>query len=308
MQTNEDLQTDLRDPRQLRPHPDNPRGEIDPDSPEVVQLAENIQRHGLIQPLVITPGGLILAGHRRRAASIKAGLQLVPVVIRELKVGEFAEEFFLSENGQRQDLSPLEEARAIAALHKKMEKQQRRKVTVADLARRLDLPGNTVSLRLDILELPERVQQLFHVGEIPVNSSRILLKLKQWPDEIEKLADKLVTRQLTARSLETVVTRRRDELQRISDDEARLAREPRLERIKRHQPENHFTPSLTREVVMENLLKANGAKVTLHNVKAVFEATCCNCGMMGTPSVCLSCPLPKFVNGLIGRADGAANA
>lgn len=210
------LQTDLRNPAELIPHPDNPRGEIDADAPEIVRLSEDIVRRGLIQPIVITPDGKILAGHRRRIAAIRAGLELVPVVIRTLEKHEFAEEFFIAENMQRQDLSPLEEAVVINALHLKLEKEWKRKVTQADLARRLDMPSNTVGLRLLILKLPERVQKLFHLMELPLNSSRELHRLVEWPDEVEKIADKIVMRQITLKSLNKVISRR---LQMLRDGE-----------------------------------------------------------------------------------------
>lgn len=297
------MTTDLRDPKSLRPHPDNPRGEIDPASEEIVSLAADIAKRGVLQPLVISSTGVIHIGHRRRIAAISAGLDLVPVIIRDLKSSEFVEEIFLAENMQRQDLSPLEEARAIAAVKKKLEKQTKNKVTKADLGRRLQIGEYTISLRLAILVLPERVQKLFHLCELPVNSAAQLARLKDWPEEVEKFADRLVTRQLTLRSLAAVIDRRIKDLSQLRDNEAILAREPRMQRIHQNNPEGIHTPALTREIVIKNLAAKGQGSVSLFNLSKVLDSTCCSCGMMGTPAVCLNCPLPKFVNGLIGRAD-----
>src|SRR4051812_39541183 len=119
----------FRDPNLLTPHPENPRGVIDTDSPEVIALCDDILKRGLIQPIVINSRDIIQAGHRRCVAAIRAGLKEVPVVIRETRQDEFIEEVFLAENMQREDLSPLEEARAIGSLKRKLEERQKRTVT-----------------------------------------------------------------------------------------------------------------------------------------------------------------------------------
>lgn len=297
------LTTDYRDPSSLKPHPDNPRGEIDPDSPEVVSLAESLTEKGMLQPILITPEGRILAGHRRRIAALRAGLPVVPVVIRELRPSEFAEEIFLAENMQRQDLSPLEEARAIDAVKRKLEKQTKRKVANTDLARRLEIPKHVITPRLNILRLPKRVQNLFHLYEIAVNSSTQLCRLEEWPEEIEKIADRMVTRQVSYASLDAIVTRKLHQLRDLKDNQAILDREPKMRAIKSHYPENHHTPALTREVAVENVNKKLTGTVSMFTVKTLLDSVCCSCGMVGNNAVCLSCPLPKFVNGLAGRAD-----
>lgn len=303
MTEQQSVATDYRDPRELRPHPDNPRGEIDPATPEIIALSADIAKHGVLQPLVISSTGVVHIGHRRRIAAISAGLDLVPVVIRDLKGGEFVEEIFLAENMQRQDLSPLEEARAIDAVRRKLEKQTRNKITKTELTRRLQIPEWAISCRLCILDLPERVQKLFHALELPLNSSYQLSRLKEWPQEVERFADRLLTRQLTLKSLPKVIDTRIRDLQQLKDNEAILAREPKMRAVRRAYPENSHTPALTRDVVIENLTKKGQGTVSLFNLSKVLDTTCCSCGMMGNNAVCLSCPLPRFVNGLLGRAD-----
>ena len=301
--SNENMQK--RNPAELKPHPKNPRGEIDTESPGFLDFVEDIRRRGIIQPIVITPDNRILAGHRRREAAIAAGLETVQVVIRELKKGEFAEDFFIAENMQRQDLSPLEEARAIFALQSKLERKTKRVVSQKDLSRRLNLSTAVIRERLAILEMPERVQKLFHIAEIPLNSATKLLKLKDFPEEIEKFADRLATRQISLKNLDTLIIRRLPALNEQLVNEKTLERQPKLERIQRRFPENHHTPAVTRQSVLDSLTKDSNRRISLHTVKAVLEQTCCNCGMMGNDSVCLSCPLPKFVGGVIGRSDAS---
>ncbi len=292
----------LRDPRDLKPHRDNPRGVIDPESEEITRLADDILKNGVIQPIVVNSKNEVLAGHRRRVAAIRAGLPEVPVVYRELTGSQFIEEIFLSENMQRQDLSPLEEARAIDAVAKKWEKQSKKTVTVADLSRRLHIPKGTVTSRLAILKLPTRIQHFFHIWEIPVNSATQLIRLLEWPDEVEKFADRLVTRQIAAKSLDALITRRMHDLQRQDDNQKTIDRQPKLERIQKQYVTNHHTPVVTRETVLDSLSKRRGS-ISLHNLQVVLDSTCCSCGMIGNQSVCLSCPLPKFINGVLGRAD-----
>ena len=83
----------------------NPRGELHAAGLE--ELADSIRAQGVLQPLLITPSGVVVAGHRRMAAARMAGMADVPVVIRELDASE-QQEVMLVENLQRQDLSPVE--------------------------------------------------------------------------------------------------------------------------------------------------------------------------------------------------------
>lgn len=292
-----------RDPADLRQHPDNPRGVIDHNSPEIERLAEDIAKHGILQPIVITSDGTIIAGHRRHTAALRLGLTQVPVMVRDLQSDEYVEEIFLSENVQRQDLSALEEAKAISAVKKKLEKRTKAEVTFKELSRCLNIPSTTIRLRLCILELSPRIQQLYHQGDLPLASPAQLCRMLQWPEEIEKIADKMVTRQITQASLDTIITRRMHELQQADDNEKILARDEKLKRIKKAHPETHRTPPLTRAVAYENLSSKMPGSISIASIKSVLDTTCCTCGMLGNEPVCLSCPLPRFVNGLAGRAD-----
>lgn len=304
MENTQDLKTEFRDPRSLIPHKDNPRDEIDPETPEMIELSEDIAKNGLISPIVITEGGQILAGHRRRrAACIRAGINSVPVIIRELKDTELPEDFFASENLQRQDLSPLEEARLFRNLRTKLEAKSGIRVGVMDLARRLNIAQNTISLRLAIFELPESVQHLIHIREIPPNASRKLAELKDYPGEIEKFANRMVTRDITLSSLSSLVARR---LQALSEqpEQERDIDSSKAHRVRPQYKENYDAPVVTRAVAVANLEGKLGGTIRLSTIKHILDVTCCNCGMLGMDSICNTCPLPKFINGIVGRSDG----
>src|SRR6266702_8178692 len=97
--------TEFRPIDPLRPNQLNPRGEL--HSAGLEELADSIRAQGVLQPLLVTPGGVVVAGHRRLAAARLAGLSDVPVVIRDLDAVQ-QQEIMLAENLQRQDLSAVE--------------------------------------------------------------------------------------------------------------------------------------------------------------------------------------------------------
>jgi ParB family chromosome partitioning protein len=131
---------------ELRPNPFNPRGDVDDAGLE--ELAESIRAQGVLQPLLVTPGGVVVAGHRRLAAARMAGLVEVPVVIRDLDRIQ-QQEIMLVENLQRQDLSPVEEARAYRQLLDAGH-------TTAQLARRIGAPAARINARLVLLNWTSR--------------------------------------------------------------------------------------------------------------------------------------------------------
>src|SRR5437899_2219975 len=101
--------TEIRPIANLRPNPLNPRDEL--HSAGLEELADSIRAQGVLQPLLVTPGGEVVAGHRRLAAARLAGLNEVPVIVRDLDQVQ-QQEIMLVENLQRLDRSCVEEARA----------------------------------------------------------------------------------------------------------------------------------------------------------------------------------------------------
>ena len=176
---------------EIRPNPDNPRKAFDDEA--LAELAESIKTHGILQPLVLTPGPdnayLIVAGERRFRAAKLAGLTFVPAVIREFSHQEQLA-VMLTENLQRADLDPIEEARGIRQLLGECD------MTQAELAHRIGKSQPWVANRLRLLRLPEAVLKQVESGELSPGHAQILLKYEAAPKLIEAAAKEIVQRKI----------------------------------------------------------------------------------------------------------------
>jgi ParB family chromosome partitioning protein len=187
----------------LRPNRLQPRSRFDPA--ELEELAASIRDRGMVQPIVVTPVGdgayTIVAGERRWRAARQAGLETVPVVVRE--VGGDAEllELALVENLQRADLNALEEAQAYQTLN------ERFGLTQEEIALRVGKGRPTVGNALRLLRLPPGVQELLRSGQLSAGQARPLLALDD-ADRQEELARRAVESGLSARELEALVSQR----------------------------------------------------------------------------------------------------
>ena len=161
-------------------------------------LAESIRSQGLIQPVVVRPrvhGGYeLIAGERRWRAAVEAGIATVPAVIREaddrdtLLLG-------LVENVAREDLSPIEEARAYAILLDEFG------LSLGEVAERVGKSKPTVSNRVRLLELPSDVLELVGRGELTEGHARALLSIPDH-DARRRLARRIVRDGMSVRSAE----------------------------------------------------------------------------------------------------------
>ncbi len=186
------------------PNPRQPRTRMDPES--LAELAESIKEHGLIQPLIVTRAGpssrapyQLIAGERRWRAAQIAGLQTVPVLLKEATPQQFLE-LALVENIQRADLNPLEEAEAYQALMSDFTLNQQQ---VAD---RVGKSRVAVANTLRLLRLPERVKGLLASGELTEGHARALLGLSD-DEAILQAAGVVVSRGLSVRQTEELVRR-----------------------------------------------------------------------------------------------------
>jgi ParB family chromosome partitioning protein len=181
---------------QIHRTPNQPRKEFDGDA--VTGLAESVRSQGLIQPVVVRPrvhGGYeLIAGERRWRAAIEAGITTVPAVIREaddrdtLLLG-------LVENVAREDLSPIEEARAYAVLIDEFG------LTLGEVAERVGKSKPTISNRVRLLELPSDVLELVGRGELSEGHARALLSIPDH-DARRRLARRIVRDGMSVRSAE----------------------------------------------------------------------------------------------------------
>jgi ParB family chromosome partitioning protein len=168
------------------------------DEAAIEDLVASVRAQGIIQPLVVTPEGegyAIIAGERRWRAAQKAGLEAVPVVVRQVADDRELLELALVENLQRSDLNPIEEAEAYAALQEKFGLSQE------EVAGRVGKARTTVTNALRLLRLPDEVLDLLREGRLTAGQARPLLGIQD-PEEQIRLADRAVRDGLSARDLE----------------------------------------------------------------------------------------------------------
>jgi ParB family chromosome partitioning protein len=180
----------------IHANPRQPRREFDNDA--ITGLAESIKAAGLIQPVVVRPrteGGYeLIAGERRWRAAREAGLPTVPAVVR---ASDDRETLLLGlvENVAREDLSPVEEARAYAVLTDEFA------LSLGEIATRVGRSKPTVSNRMRLLELPDDVLGMLARGELTEGHARAVLAVPDH-DERRKLARKIVKEGLSVRAAE----------------------------------------------------------------------------------------------------------
>ncbi len=186
----------------IEPNPYQPRIEMDQEALE--SLAASIRVHGVIQPLVVTHGAergryVLIAGERRWRAARMAGLQAVPVVVKDA-VPRAMLELALVENVVRADLSPLEEAAAYRQLIDDFG------LTQAAVAERVGRSRVSVTNTLRLLLLPDRVQQSLSAGDVSEGHARALLGLPTAPDQVAAL-EWVIAQGLSVRQTEELVRR-----------------------------------------------------------------------------------------------------
>jgi ParB family transcriptional regulator, chromosome partitioning protein len=183
----------------IRANPDQPRKTFAPEALE--ELARSIEERGIIQPILAEQQDddtyIIIAGERRFRAAQIAGLTVVPVL-----PGVFSEdeklEIALIENIQRQDLTPIEEARAYHDLMGRLSLSQ------DELARRIGRSRPAVANSLRLLRLPEAVQDRVNTGTLSGGHARTLLAIEE-PRRLLETADLVEEEGLSVRVLERLV-------------------------------------------------------------------------------------------------------
>ncbi len=179
-------------------NPEQPRKHFDED--KLTDLTESIKEHGVLQPILVTTRDdkyMIIAGERRYRAAKAAGLTVIPALIRDLN-DEQVMEIALIENVQRDDLSPIEEAKAYEML------QRRFGYTQEKLAQRMGKSRSAIANNVRLLSLPEDVQQMVQDGKLSVGHVRPLLSVNvpEWQSEF---AHEIYQSQLSVREVEKMV-------------------------------------------------------------------------------------------------------
>ena len=226
----------------IAPNRFQPRREFDEAALE--ELRESIARHGILQPLSVRAVGdgkyELIAGERRLRAARLAGRVTVPVVVRTASDAEMAE-MALIENIQREDLNPIEEARAYEQLLTKFHLSQE------ELARRVARSRSAIANSVRLLRLAEEVQAFIANGVLSMGQTRPLLALESKTLQREA-AEYIQEHELSARGAEALVKR--------------LLKDPNVLK-KAAQPAKVRTPDIFVREAEERLTRSLGTKVRI---------------------------------------------
>lgn len=227
---------------QIDVNPFQTRGHM--DQAQLAELAASITANGVVQPILVRPQAngrfQLIAGERRWRASMQAGKKTIPAILRQVS-DEQAMEITIVENLQREDLNPMEQARAFERLSREFH------MTQEQMATRTGKDRASVANFLRLLKLPSAVQDRVEQGELTFGHARALLALNGRPD-LEKVANRVASLSLSVRQTETMV-------QGILNPEAHEKKEPK--------PEPPVDPNV-REV-KDRLQQALGLKVTIED-------------------------------------------
>lgn len=188
---------------QIKPNPNQPRKNFNENS--LKELAESIKEKGILQPIIVREKENhyeIIAGERRWRAAQIAGLQEIPIIVRN-DIGDAESlELALIENIQREDLNPIDLAMAYNELIEKYNLSQE------DLAKIVGKSRSAIANTLRLLKLPQKVKEYIIQGLISEGHGRALLSLEE-DNEIELLAKECIEKGLSVREIEEIVNFRK---------------------------------------------------------------------------------------------------
>ena len=174
------------------------------NEPAMQELTDSIRASGVVQPVVLRPTAngrfQMVAGERRWLASKRAGRTTIPAVVREIS-NEQAMEITIIENLQREDLNPVEQARAFERLSREFG------MTQEQIATRTGKDRASIANFIRLLKLPETVQDAMESGALSFGHGKVLLSLAGFPEHLEKTAREVVEKQLSVRQTEELVAR-----------------------------------------------------------------------------------------------------
>ena len=243
----------------LVPNRHQPRTYFDEEALD--NLAASLSLHGMVQPIVARKVGdrfEIIAGERRWRAARRAGLAMVPVVLKEVADDRLLE-FALVENIQRQELNPIEEAKAYWQLGEHL------RLTQEQVADRVGKSRPQVANTLRLLRLPTPIQDFVALGKLSTGHAKVLLGLEETRVQ-EQLAEEVIAHQMSVRALE-----------------ARILQLSRARKAKRKHPQALFLKAASEELTqawgarVEIKPKGKGGSLTLHyateaELDRLFEA------------------------------------
>ena len=182
----------------IRSNPYQPRKTFDETT--LQELADSIKEHGIIEPVIVKKaikGYELVAGERRTKAAKLAGLETIPVIIKDFNDQEMME-IALIENIQREDLNPIDEANAYQKII------ELGHLTQEEFAKKFGKSRSHVTNMLGLLKLPFSVKELVEKKELSMGHARALSKIED-ADKIKQLAEKVITNNMSVRELEAEI-------------------------------------------------------------------------------------------------------
>jgi ParB family chromosome partitioning protein len=214
---------------QLKPNPYQPRKNFEDNA--LTELAGSIKRHGIIQPLIVSPlenGYYIIAGERRWRAAKLSGLKTVPAVVRSTEKQEQLE-VALIENVQRVDLNPLEQAASIQTLHHQFS------LSYEEIGKRLGKALSTIQNIVRLPNLPPKAQQALIDRKIGEGHARAILALKGDEERQTYLLQAILKYGWSVRQAERFVVSVKSGIKEIKEAHARTDTEtPATKRLSKH--------------------------------------------------------------------------
>ena len=184
----------------IDPNPYQTRGRINEEA--LKELADSIRASGVVQPVVLrpTPNGRfhLVAGERRWLASKRAGRATIPATVRQIS-NEQAMEITIIENLQREDLNPMEQARAFERLSREFG------LTQEQIATRTGKDRASIANFIRLLKLPQPFQEALENGQLSFGHGKVLVGLVGFPQQLERAAKEAIAKQLSVRQTEELV-------------------------------------------------------------------------------------------------------
>jgi len=238
---------------EIIPNRDQPRKHFGQD--ELEELAASISSVGIIEPLVLRKKGdkfEIIAGERRWRAAQLAGLEKVPVVIKDVADDDVLE-LALIENLQREDLNPIEEAIAYQDLISRHNYRQE------DLAKKLGKSRAAITNAIRLLGLPESVQQYLVDGKISAGHARALLSVRK-KTQMETLARRTIEKNLSVRDLEAITGKIGESTDEETARTQQAGRDPELGKL-----ESRLEETLGTKTVIKHGKKGGRIEINYYN-------------------------------------------
>ncbi len=187
------------DPDEVEPNRNQPRIEMEPGA--LSALIESIDRNGILQPIVVREAGKgyeLIAGERRWRAAQHLGLERIPAVVKDVSDDRMLE-LALVENIQREDLNPIEKAKAFSQLIREL------KLTQEEAAERVGMDRSSVANFIRLLDLPPEIQTSVSRGTLSMGHARALLSCRTQKAQRE-LAKRIEKDDLSVREVERLVS------------------------------------------------------------------------------------------------------